>query len=329
MTIAGEIELGDTFANQGAQLVRHVASATNDDRRRRHDDRDACSRRRSSAHGHQERRRRRRPDGAPARDRARRRAGRSRHLRDEQSREITTREQLARVATISAGDEEIGRVIADAIEQVGNDGALSVQDGQTIGHRAGADATACASSAAGSRRTWSPTRRARRRCSTTRSSCSPTRSSPRASGSGRSSTRSRRPAGRCSSIAEMIEGDALQTLVTNKLRGVLTSVAVVTPEFGERRKRVLEDLAVAHRRRAGDRGPRPDAGDDPARAARAGEARRRRPDDDDDRRRPGDPAAIEAADRAAPRRARDRAARRTSTRASSASGWRGSSAASR
>jgi chaperonin GroEL len=45
-------------------------------------------------------------------------------------------------------------------------------------------------------------------------------------------------------IAEMIEGDALQTLVTNKLRGFLTSVAVVTPEFGERRKRVLEDIAI-------------------------------------------------------------------------------------
>jgi chaperonin GroEL len=45
-------------------------------------------------------------------------------------------------------------------------------------------------------------------------------------------------------VAEMIEGDALQTLVTNKLRGFLTSVAVVTPEFGERRKRVLEDLAI-------------------------------------------------------------------------------------
>jgi chaperonin GroEL len=42
----------------------------------------------------------------------------------------------------------------------------------------------------------------------------------------------------------MVEGDALRTLVTNKLRGVLTSVAIVTPEFGERRTRVLEDLAV-------------------------------------------------------------------------------------
>ena len=45
-------------------------------------------------------------------------------------------------------------------------------------------------------------------------------------------------------VAEMVEGDALRTLVTNKLRGVLTSVAIVTPEFGERRTRVLEDLAV-------------------------------------------------------------------------------------
>ena len=80
----------------------------------------------------QERRGRRRPDGAPARDRAGGGAGR-RHLREEQSQEISDRQQLARVATISAGDEEIGRVIADAIELVGNDGALSVQDGQTIG----------------------------------------------------------------------------------------------------------------------------------------------------------------------------------------------------
>jgi chaperonin GroEL len=45
-------------------------------------------------------------------------------------------------------------------------------------------------------------------------------------------------------IAQMVEGDALRTLVTNKLRGFLTSVAVVTPEFGERRTRLLEDLAV-------------------------------------------------------------------------------------
>jgi chaperonin GroEL len=45
-------------------------------------------------------------------------------------------------------------------------------------------------------------------------------------------------------IADMIEGEAVRTLVANKLRGVLTTVAVVAPEFGERRARVLEDLAL-------------------------------------------------------------------------------------
>ena len=127
--------------------------------------------------------------------------------------------------------------------------------------------TGCASSAAGSRRTWSPTRGARRPCSTIRSSCSPTRSSPRASASLPVLEQVAQTGKPLLVIAEMVEGDALQTLVTNKLRGFLTSVAVVTPEFGERRTRVLEDLAVAHRRRARDRGSRPDPRDDQARSS--------------------------------------------------------------
>src|SRR4029078_6110164 len=53
------------------------------------------------------------------------------HLRDEQSREITTRDELARVASISANDEEVGRVIADAIDRGGNEGALSGEDANT------------------------------------------------------------------------------------------------------------------------------------------------------------------------------------------------------
>src|SRR5215211_1783811 len=51
----------------------------------------------------------------------------------EQSKEISGKDQIARVATISAGDEEIGDVIADAIEKVGKDGVVNVEEGQTFG----------------------------------------------------------------------------------------------------------------------------------------------------------------------------------------------------
>src|SRR5207245_5927495 len=52
---------------------------------------------------------------------------------ESQSVEISGKEQIARVATISAGDDEIGDVIADAIEKVGKDGVVNVEEGQTVG----------------------------------------------------------------------------------------------------------------------------------------------------------------------------------------------------
>ena len=55
------------------------------------------------------------------------------NLRDKQSKEIEGKDQIARVAAISAADEEIGNVIADAIEKVGKDGVVNVEEGQTFG----------------------------------------------------------------------------------------------------------------------------------------------------------------------------------------------------
>ena len=50
-----------------------------------------------------------------------------------QAKDVAGKDQIARVATISAGDEEIGDVIADAIEKVGKDGVVNVEEGQTFG----------------------------------------------------------------------------------------------------------------------------------------------------------------------------------------------------
>ena len=75
--------------------------------------------------------RRRQPDGAQARHRERRCRGGGRHQVAEQG--DPGKEDIARVATISARDREIGDVIADAIEKVGKDGVVNVEEGQTFG----------------------------------------------------------------------------------------------------------------------------------------------------------------------------------------------------
>ena len=123
VTIAREIEVEDVFQNQGAQLVREVATATND----------------VAGDG---------TTTATVLAQAIVRQGLKNvtaganplalkkgielaveqvveHIRS-QSKEISGKEQIARVATISAGDEEIGDVIADAIEKVGKDGMVAV-----------------------------------------------------------------------------------------------------------------------------------------------------------------------------------------------------------
>src|SRR5213083_46341 len=102
VTIAREIEVEDVFENQGAQLVREVATATND------------------VAG----------DGTTTATLL------AQAIVDDlksQSKEISGKEDIARVATISAREREIGDVIADAIDKVGKDGVVNVEEGQTFG----------------------------------------------------------------------------------------------------------------------------------------------------------------------------------------------------
>ena len=130
VTIAREIEVEDVFENQGAQLVREVATATNDVA----GDGTTTATVLAQAivrEGLKNVVGRREPDGAQARHRDRRRA-----VVDDiksQSKEISGKEDIARVATISAARREIGDVIADAIEKVGKDGVVNVEEGQTFG----------------------------------------------------------------------------------------------------------------------------------------------------------------------------------------------------
>src|SRR6478672_6296910 len=120
VTIAREIELEDVFENQGAQLVREVATATNDVAG------DGTTTATLLAqtmvhHGLKN-------VAAGANPLALRRGIESavdqvvENLREKQSKEIAGKEQIARVAAISAADDEIGNIIADAIDKVGKDG---------------------------------------------------------------------------------------------------------------------------------------------------------------------------------------------------------------
>jgi chaperonin GroEL len=156
---------------------------------------------------------------------------------------VSNRERLAWVATISAGDEEIGDVIADAIDKVGKDGVVNVEEGQTFGMDL--EFTEGMQFDKGYISPYMVTDQDRMEA---------TLEDPyilianQKIGSVRDllpileqTIQSGKP---LLIIAEDVEGESLATLVVNKLRGTFTGVAVKAPGFGDRRKRMLEDIAV-------------------------------------------------------------------------------------
>jgi len=241
VTIAREIEIEDVFANQGAQLVREVATATNDvagdgtttatllaqtmvrsGLKNVAAGANPLGLRRGMEHA---------VDQVVA------------NLREKQSKEISGKDQIARVAAISAADDEIGNVIADAIDKVGKDGVVNVEEGQTFGMEL--EFTEGMQFDKGYISPYMITDQdrmeavleepyiliANQKIGNVRDML-PVLEAVMQTG---------KP---LLIVAEDVEGEALATLVVNKLRGTFTSVAVKAPGFGDRRKRMLEDIAI-------------------------------------------------------------------------------------
>jgi chaperonin GroEL len=240
VTIAREIEVEDVFQNQGAQLVREVATATNDVAG------DGTTTATVLAQAIVRQGLKNVAAGANP-------LGLKRGIEvavnqvvehiGQQSKEISGKDQIARVATISAGDEEIGDVIADAIDKVGKDGVVNVEEGQTFGMDL--EFTEGMQFDKGYISPYMVTDQERMEA---------TLDDPYILIANQKigSVRDLLPvleqviqAGRpLLIIAEDVEGEALATLVVNKLRGTFTGVAVKAPGFGDRRKRMLEDIAI-------------------------------------------------------------------------------------
>ncbi len=161
----------------------------------------------------------------------------------ELSKEVDSKEQIAQVASISSADEEIGNMISEAIDKVGKDGVITVEESQTFGMDM--DLVEGMRFDKGYISPYFVTDPERMeavmddayvllvgsKISAVRDML-PVLEKVMASG---------RP---LVIVAEDIEGEALATLVVNKIRGTFKSVSVKAPGFGERRKAMLQDIAI-------------------------------------------------------------------------------------
>ena len=240
VSVAKEIELEDNIENMGAQLVKEVATKTNDTVG------DGTTTATLLAQAIVN-------DGlknvaAGANPLAIRRGiDKAVHAAVEemkkQAKPVETKEQIASVGTISAGDPEVGEKISEAMDVVGKDGVITVEDSQTFDITI--DTVEGMQFDKGYVSAYFVTDNDRMEAAmkdpyilitdqkiSSVQDIMPVLEAVQRSGKG------------LVIIAEDIDGEALPTLVLNKIRGALNVVAVKAPGYGDRRKRMLEDIAV-------------------------------------------------------------------------------------
>jgi chaperonin GroEL len=241
VTVAKEIELADKFENLGAQLIREVASKTNDKAGDGTTTATVLAQAivvegaKSVAAGMNPMDLKRGVDKAVAHV--------VEHIKNS-SKKVTTNQEIAQVGSISAnGDKEIGDMIARAMEKVGNEGVITVEEAKSL--ETELDVVEGMQFDRGYLSPYFITNADKMECvledplillsEKKLSSLQPLLPVLEAV------VQSSRP---LLIIAEDIEGEALATLVVNKLRGGLRVAAVKAPGFGDRRKAMLEDIAT-------------------------------------------------------------------------------------
>ena len=240
VAIAKEIELEDGFENMGAQLIREVASKTNDVA----GDGTTTATVLAQAMVHEGMKNleaganpivlrkgmKKATDNAVEAIRA-------------MSSKVNGKEQIARVAAVSSGDEEVGQMVADAMEKVSNDGVITIEESKTM--QTELDLVEGMQFDRGYISAYMATDMEKmeailddpyilitdKKISNIQDIL-PVLEQIVQSGA------------RLLIIAEDIEGEALTTLIVNKLRGTFNVVAVKAPGYGDRRKEMLQDIAI-------------------------------------------------------------------------------------
>ena len=224
VTIAKDIELEDKFENMGAQLVKEVATKTND----------------VAGDG---------TTTATVLAQAMVNAGMKKATDEavkaiaEMSSKVTGKDQIAKVAAISAGDESVGQLVADAMEKVSNDGVITIEESKTM--KTELDLVEGMQFDRGYVSAY---------MATDMDKMEAVLDNPYILITDKKISNIQeilpvleqivQSGAKLLIIAEDVEGEALTTLIVNKLRGTFNVVAVKAPGYGDRRKEMLQDIAI-------------------------------------------------------------------------------------
>ena len=240
VTIAKEIELADGFENMGAQLIKEVASKTNDVAG------DGTTTATVLAQAMVHEGMKNLAAGANPivlRKGMKKATDKAVEVLASMSQPVNGKEQIARVAAVSSGDVQVGQMVADAMEKVSNDGVITIEESKTMQtelelvegmqfDRGYISAYMCTDMEKMEATLDDPYILITDKKLSNIQEILPLLEQIVQTGA------------RLLIIAEDVEGEALQTLVLNKLRGTFNVVAVKAPGYGDRRKAMLEDIAV-------------------------------------------------------------------------------------
>ena len=240
VTIAKEIELEDGFENMGAQLIREVAAKTNDVA----GDGTTIATVLAQAMVH-EGMKNLEAGANPIvlRKGMKKATDKAVEAIREMSSKVNGKEQIARVAAVSSGDDAVGQMVADAMEKVSNDGVITIEESKTM--QTELDLVEGMQFDRGYISAYMATDMEKMEAVlddpyiliTDKKISNIQEILPLLEQVVQSGAR-------LLIIAEDIEGEALTTLIVNKLRGTFNVVAVKAPGYGDRRKEMLQDIAI-------------------------------------------------------------------------------------